>query len=620
MFDTTHASHDDYSTTDATCTAPPLRARTDEEDMAHAVEMLCGFNDKDFAIFLVGIVRAPNRFTGLTLLYAPAIKQRVANVLANEPVSEGILWPGLRTVPGFLQAAYLRALPPPTGAAAASVWDAALTAQDFCAQDDALLTPQAKDLLIPGAITLLAAPRASFKSLTALALATALATGGIFRGERLHVQRVLLVDRDNPPALVRKRLRALGAGQVTGLKVLTRDQAPPLTDKAAWAAFPVEQYDVIIVDSIGASTEGVSEKEGRQTQEFLATLKDLAHRGPAILGLDNTNKAGANIRGRGEKSDAVDIVYECRNVTGWTPTQGGAWWESLPEYGEHTWQQRATRQHGQQVLRLAFIPSKFRLGVEPEPFVLEIDTRQEPWTLAEITAEIATAGEANAQAARDQERRKLHQAAQALGTILRTSTTEPPLLKREAETFLRTHQLTARQAKNLLEQGYNRDVTPEGVWILRPIPGAQGQAIGVYPVGEGERVQKIPMGESPHTIGTPAPQVSDTRSTPSVQNIASQTPRNDTISGEPCFVHGSPSGCTKHEHGNASVYAVDNDGAMFRTPDMHENGVVAFGQMTQRALACARCQQVQMVAPTGNGYLCTVCGTVCHPAGGNHGV
>ena len=79
--------------------------------------------------------------------------------------------------------------------------------------------------------------------------------------------------------------------------MFTRDKAPPLTDAQAWSAFPADQFDVVIVDSIGAAAEGVSEKEGKQTQQFLATLKGLAHRGPAILGLDNTNKAALNYRG-----------------------------------------------------------------------------------------------------------------------------------------------------------------------------------------------------------------------------------------------------------------------------------------------------------------------------------
>ena len=181
-------------------------------------------------------------------------------------------------------------------------------------------------------------------------------------------RRVALVDRDNPPALVRKRLRWLGAHQVTGLTVFTRDKAPPLTDAEAWAAFPVDQFDVVIVDSIGAATEGVSEKEGKQTQQYLATLKDLAQRGPAILGLDNTNKAALNYRGRGEKGDAVDILYEARNITGWTPTQGADWWEDLPDFGEHTWQQRASRRKGQQVLRIAFVPANSGWRIDPEPF------------------------------------------------------------------------------------------------------------------------------------------------------------------------------------------------------------------------------------------------------------
>ena len=251
------------------------------------------------------------------------------------------------------------------------------------------------------------APRASGKSIVALCLALALAQGGVFRGEQVPQRRVALVDRDNPPALVRKRLRWLGAHQVAGLTVFTRDKAPPLTDAEAWAAFPVDQFDVVIVDSIGAATEGVSEKEGKQTQQYLATLKNLAHRGPAILGLDNTNKAALNYRGRGEKGDTVDILYEARNITGWTPTHGGDWWEDLPDFGEHTWQQRATRRKGQQVLRIAFVPSKFRLAIDPEPFVLEIDTRQEPWTLTDITATIATAGEQAAQAHTRQEHQKL---------------------------------------------------------------------------------------------------------------------------------------------------------------------------------------------------------------------
>ena len=205
---------------------------------------------------------------------------------------------------------------------AGAVWPQAMTAQDLLRQEEVEIGAHVRDFVVPGCITNVSAPRASGKSLVALYVGVSLASGGVFRDEQLTQRRVLLVDRDNPRSLVRKRLGWLDAHHVTSLKVLTRETAPPLTDKAAWDQFPVEDYDVVIVDSLGASTEGISEKEGRQTQEFLATLKDLARRGPAILCLDNTNKAGTNYRGRGEKADAVDILYECRNITGWTPPPG----------------------------------------------------------------------------------------------------------------------------------------------------------------------------------------------------------------------------------------------------------------------------------------------------------
>src|SRR5262249_48594332 len=175
--------------------------------------------------------------------------------------------------------------------AAVSPWAQAVTAAEFVAQDDAEVLADVRDLLVLGCISIIAAPRASCKTIFALMLGFTLAQGGIFRGDRAPTRRVRVVDRDNPPALIRKRFRQLGGGAVTGLKVLPRDKAPPLTDVAAWAAFPADQYDVVIVDSIGAATEGVSEKEGKLTQQYLATLKDLAQRGPAVLGLDNTNKA-----------------------------------------------------------------------------------------------------------------------------------------------------------------------------------------------------------------------------------------------------------------------------------------------------------------------------------------
>jgi len=260
---------------------------------------------------------------------------------------------------------------------------------------------------------------------------------------------------------------------------------PPLTDKEAWAQFPAEDYDVLIVDSLGAFTEGVSEKEGKQTQEFLATLKNLATRGLAILVLTNTNKAGISIRGRGEQSDAVDIVYEARNMTGWEPTGGPQWWESLPDAGEQAWQQNTTRRVHGGALRIGFVPTKFRLGMLPQPFVLEMDTTSTPWTMRDITTQITQEGIQAEQERRSAERAKLDAAAEALVEALRGRDSANPMLKREAEDFLQASGLKQKQARNALAFGYNKLVHPaEGLWELHEIPGRRGSAIGVYRPGQ----------------------------------------------------------------------------------------------------------------------------------------
>jgi RecA-family ATPase len=227
---------------------------------------------------------------------------------------------------------------------------------DFVAQDEDEHQSLTSDLVYPGAITIMA-PRGSGKTIVALILAVAEVTGRIFRGERLRPVRVLYVDRDNPPRLIRDRLRRIGVQGAANLRLITRLDAPPLTDKQAWLALPYQDYDVVIIDSIGAATEGVAEKEGRETQHFLATLKDLAQRGLAIVALDNTVKSGTNYRGRGEKADAVDILYEARDITNWTPTQDD-WWLELPEAGDHAWASRASRHRQKTHMRIAFVASK----------------------------------------------------------------------------------------------------------------------------------------------------------------------------------------------------------------------------------------------------------------------
>jgi hypothetical protein len=221
-------------------------------------------------------------------------------------------------------------------------WIHIKSAPVFLAEPDVPFEGLAKDLLAAGAITMMSAPKGLGKTQVALALGVALATGGIFRGERVKSVRVLLLDRDNLEPTLKQRLRNWGATGANNLHVLTRQHAPDLKDRGAWAQFPLESHDVLMIDAVGSFTEGITEKEGRFTTEVLATLLDLARRGIAILLLMNVTKDGLTFRGRGEWAERVDIAYEVRAATGFTPSGKREWWRELPPAGEAEWADRAS--------------------------------------------------------------------------------------------------------------------------------------------------------------------------------------------------------------------------------------------------------------------------------------
>ena len=311
----------------------------------------------------------------------------------------------------------------------------------------------AKDLVAPGCICVIAAPRGLGKSHCAHAVAVALTTSGVFRGERVQPARVLLLDRDNPKAIVKRRLRAWGATQSQHFDVLSREECPPLTDALAWVLFPVEQYDVVIVDSLNSFLEGVTEKEGRELTKALAILVDIASRGVAVVVLHNCVKDGSTFKGRQDIADRVDILYEVRDGTGFLPKNDEEWWLQLPEAGEQAWADRAKRRKGRADFRLAFIPSKFRIAAQPDPFCLEICMPAEgEWTLTDVTAQMLREGEAAKEQAHTAKQVKLEDAAHALAALVLRIADERFMDKGEAESFLQEScKLSRKEARDLLQ-------------------------------------------------------------------------------------------------------------------------------------------------------------------------
>ena len=299
-------------------------------------------------------------------------------------------------------------------------------------EDDAEFLDDGKRFLARECVAEIFSPRGLGKSLLALWFAVQLALRGL---------RVLYIDRDNPRRMIRARLRSFGALLDTpNLKVITREKCPPLTNVVAWANFPYSDYDVVIVDSLDSTAEGVGEQDSAKPSRAIAPLLDISRRehGPAVLVLGNCIKSAAHSRGSGVIEDRADIVYEVRDASGLKPSGSKPWWEELPPADAGSWANRASRRKQREKYRLAFTSSKFRIGQEPEPFILELDLTREPWTVTDVTDDVDRQGaEARQQRARERAE-SIQKAVAALVAEIsrRNQAGEPGLLKKQAEEFL----------------------------------------------------------------------------------------------------------------------------------------------------------------------------------------
>lgn len=210
-----------------------------------------------------------------------------------------------------------------------------------------------------------------------------------------------------------------------------------------------------MIDSIDAATEGVGEQDSARPAAALAPILDIAHReaGPAIPLLGNVIKSGAYGRGSGVVEDRADIVYEVRDATDLQPTNGKPWWLELPAAGREAWGERAARRRRRETYRLAFIPSKFRIGEEPEPFILEVDLRGECWTVRDVTADVEAAGHAAAEAAAAEKQAHLAAVvAELTAEIGKAVDAGEPWSHTEAEAFLKDRGVKRKLARGLLAE------------------------------------------------------------------------------------------------------------------------------------------------------------------------
>jgi hypothetical protein len=150
--------------------------------------------------------------------------------------------------------------------------------------------------------------------------------------------------------------------------------------------------------------------------------------------------------------DRADIVYEVRDATDLRPTGTKPWWLELPAAGRETWGERAARRKRRESFRLAFVSSKYRIGEEPDPFILEVGLTTEPWALRDVTAEVDAAGRAAVETAEAERRQRLETVALALAVKVEEAVRAgKPWTTTESEEFLTgSHNIKRKAARQLI--------------------------------------------------------------------------------------------------------------------------------------------------------------------------
>jgi hypothetical protein len=178
--------------------------------------------------------------------------------------------------------------------------------------------------------------------------------------------------------------------------------------------------------------------------------------------------------------DRADIVFEVRDCTGFRPTGQKPWVEELPPAAAADWASRSSRREKQVKFRLAFIPTKYRPGEEPEPFIVELNLAEEPWTVRDVTDEVDLEGKAEHERREREAAERTERAKTALLEEInrRAEALEPPLYKdRDAIPLLQKNGLTQKQSRQVIKDG-------DGFkWRLVRLAGAPGNPVAVLPLG-----------------------------------------------------------------------------------------------------------------------------------------
>ena len=196
--------------------------------------------------------------------------------------------------------------------------------QDFWNQtfpaEDWLIEP-----IIPrNQLVVIFAPGGTGKSLLALYIAAALATGREIFAEPKPPTSVLYLDYEMSQAVLHERLTAMGYNKDTDLTNLHYASLPPISslDKPEGAKQICDlaracQAELIIIDTFARAVEGAENDADTVRNFYRWTAINLKQEGRSLMRIDHAGKdLKKGARGTSAKNDDVDLVWQMTKVDG----------------------------------------------------------------------------------------------------------------------------------------------------------------------------------------------------------------------------------------------------------------------------------------------------------------